>query len=162
MNRLHVQIVSKRDLLFSSPPLLSSLELSDTQVEEPSIRALLGIAAPSCGVVVKLQTRPQSGNWTPSFFPQIENRPSSERGAAGEGSPLNRLCVGSRSLLSEVSGKRSVVEAMGAIPLLDISDSSFTCEDYNTYSAHPWSLPPPEAGPSRTRSSHPSPERARR
>jgi len=31
------------------------------------------------------------------------------------------------------------VEAMGAMVLLPICDTSFTCEDYNTYRAHPWS-----------------------
>jgi len=31
----------------------------------------------------------------------------------------------------------TVVEAMGVIALLPICDSSFTCEDYNTYRAHP-------------------------
>ena len=44
---------------------------------------------------------------------------------------------------------------MGAMALLPIWDSSFTCEDYNAYRAHPWSLFS-EAGPSRTRSSHAS------
>ena len=29
------------------------------------------------------------------------------------------------------------VEAMGAMALLPICDSSFTCENYNTYRAHP-------------------------
>ena len=32
---------------------------------------------------------------------------------------------------------------MGAMALLPICDSSFTCEDYNTYRAHPWSSFPP-------------------
>ena len=42
----------------SSSLLLSSLELSDTQVYEPSIRALLGTASHLCEVVVpKLRTR---------------------------------------------------------------------------------------------------------
>ena len=36
----------------SSSLLLSSLELSDTQVHEPSIRALLGTASRFCEVVV--------------------------------------------------------------------------------------------------------------
>ena len=31
------------------------------------------------------------------------------------------------------------VDSMGAMALLPICDSSFTCEDYNTYRAHPWS-----------------------
>jgi len=31
------------------------------------------------------------------------------------------------------------VEAMGAMALLPICDSSFTCEHYNTDRAHPWS-----------------------
>ena len=31
------------------------------------------------------------------------------------------------------------VKAMGAMSLLPICDSLFTCEDYNTYRAHPWS-----------------------
>jgi len=42
---------------FSSSVLLSSLELSDTQVYEPLIRALLGTASHFCEVVVlKLRT----------------------------------------------------------------------------------------------------------
>jgi len=35
--------------------------------------------------------------------------------------------------------KRGGVKAMGAMALLPICDTSFTCEDYNTYMAHPWS-----------------------
>ena len=44
----------------------------------------------------------------------------------------------------------STVEAMGAMALLPICDSSFACEDYNTYGAHPGSLSPP-------RRAHPGP-----
>ena len=39
---------------------------------------------------------------------------------------------------------------MGAMALLPICDSSFTCEDYNTYRAHPWS-------PFPLRRAHPGP-----
>ena len=39
------------DLVLLSSVLLSSLELSDTQVYEPSIRALLGIASHFCEVI---------------------------------------------------------------------------------------------------------------
>ena len=50
-------------LLFSSL-LLSSLELSDTKVYEPSIRARLGTAAHFCEVVVlKLRTVPIGLMW---------------------------------------------------------------------------------------------------
>ena len=42
------------------------------------------------------------------------------------------------------------VKAMGAMALLSICDRSFTCEDYNTYRAHPWSLSP-------LRRAHPGP-----
>ena len=42
------------------------------------------------------------------------------------------------------------VEAMGAMALLPICDSSFACEDYNTFSAHPWS-------PFPLRRAHPGP-----
>jgi len=42
------------------------------------------------------------------------------------------------------------VEAMGAMALPPICDSSFTCEDYNTYRAHPWS-------PFPLRRAHPGP-----
>ena len=42
------------------------------------------------------------------------------------------------------------VEAMAAMALLPIRDSSFTCEDYNTHMAHPWS-------PSPLRRAHPGP-----
>ena len=47
--------------LLSSSLLLSSLELSDTTIYEPSIRALLRTAAHFCqGVVLKLSTVPAS------------------------------------------------------------------------------------------------------
>ena len=39
-------------VLIVSSSLLSSLELSDTQVYTPEIRALLGTALPSCAVVM--------------------------------------------------------------------------------------------------------------
>ena len=42
------------------------------------------------------------------------------------------------------------MEAMGAMALLPICDSSFTCEDYNTYRAHPGS-------PFPLRRAHPGP-----
>ena len=42
------------------------------------------------------------------------------------------------------------VEAMGAMVLLLICDSSFACEDYNTYRAYPWS-------PFPLRRAHPGP-----
>jgi len=42
------------------------------------------------------------------------------------------------------------VKAMGAMALLPICDTSFTCEDYNTFRAHPWS-------PFLLRRAHPGP-----
>ena len=45
---------------------------------------------------------------------------------------------------------KMILEATGAKALLPIGDSSFTCEDYNTYRAHPWS-------PFPLRRAHPGP-----
>ena len=47
-----VRGADRRATSSSSRPLLSSLELSDTKIYEPSIRALLGTAPHFCRVVV--------------------------------------------------------------------------------------------------------------
>jgi len=53
--------LSRRPQGLSSSFLLSSVELSDTQVYEPEMRALLGTASHFCGVVVlKLRTVPSA------------------------------------------------------------------------------------------------------
>ena len=49
-----------------------------------------------------------------------------------------------------ILGPCTTAEAMGAMALLPICNTSFTCEDYNTFRAHPWS-------PSFLRRAHPGP-----
>ena len=51
---------------------------------------------------------------------------------------------------STINPTPHTVKAMGAMTLLPICDSSFTCDNYNTYRAHPWS-------PFPLRRAHPGP-----
>jgi len=52
-----------------------------------------------------------------------------------------------QKIISQETERRS---AIGAMALLPICDSSFTCEDYNTFRAHPWN-------PFPLRRAHPGP-----
>ena len=69
------------------------------------------------------------------------------RGEGREGSQVMSLSLSSecgtyttvKDRFPGGTGHTPFVEAMGAMALLPICNSSFTCEDYSTYRAHPWS-----------------------
>ena len=78
----------------SSSSLLSSPELSATQVHESSIRARLGTAAPFCKVVLKLRTLQGSrggGGHVVSRNPKWTSSISFQRPVCEEKSPINNM-----------------------------------------------------------------------